>query len=101
LALESAGVKLEYFTQPVELEPARETALALALREAVTNVIRHAGARTCRISVETRGGEAHLEVRDDGRGGLAREGTGLSAMRERAEGLGGRVERRFSTGSAA
>jgi two-component system sensor histidine kinase DesK len=99
LALESAGVKLEYFTQPVELEPARETALALALREAVTNVVRHSGAHTCRIALEARDGEVRLEVRDDGRGGLAQEGTGLSAMRERVEGLGGRVERREDSGT--
>ncbi len=103
LALESADVKLEYFTQPVELEPVRETVLALALREAVTNVIRHAKASTCRISLETVDGEVRLEVRDDGRGGRAGqipEGIGLSAMRERVEGLGGRLERRTDGGTS-
>jgi two-component system, NarL family, sensor histidine kinase DesK len=99
LALESAGVKLEYFTQPVELEPARETVLALALREAVTNIIRHAKASTCRISLETVDEEVRLEVRDDGRGGQTPEGIGLSSMRERVEGLGGRLERRTDGGT--
>jgi two-component system, NarL family, sensor histidine kinase DesK len=99
LTLEAAGVKLEYFAAPVELDPARETVLALALREAVTNVIRHAGARTCRISIEPTEGEVRLEVKDDGRGGLASEGTGLAAMRERVEGLGGRVERQGEGGT--
>src|SRR5437764_1142235 len=52
IALEAAGVTLEYFAEPVELETAQETVLALALREAVTNIIRHAGARTCHIALE-------------------------------------------------
>ena len=99
LALESSGVKLEYFAQPVEPGPARETVLALALKEAVTNVIRHSGARTCRISLQEENGEVVLEIRDDGRGGSAPFGIGLSSMRERVEGLGGRMERRGEEGT--
>ncbi|HWN44794.1 MAG TPA: sensor histidine kinase [Thermoanaerobaculia bacterium] len=99
LALESSGVKLEYFAQPVEPGPARETVLALALKEAVTNIIRHSGARTCRISLREENGEVVLEVRDDGRGGAAPFGIGLSSMRERVEGLGGRMERKGEVGT--
>lgn len=99
LALESSGVKVEYFTRPVELEPVRETVLALALREAVTNVIRHARASTCRISLEAAGEEVRVEIRDDGRGGQTPDGIGLSSMRERVEGLGGRMERRTDGGT--
>src|SRR3954447_3195254 len=100
LALESAGVGLEYFTQPVELDSGAETVLALAMREAVTNVIRHAGARACRIALEQTAEETRLEVSDDGRGGAAPEGIGLASMRERVEGLGGRLERRAETGTS-
>ena len=100
LALESAGVRLEYFAQKVELDPARETVLALALRESVTNVIRHAGARTCRITLEQSADETRLEVSDDGRGGSAPEGIGLASMRERVEGLGGRLDRLGETGTS-
>ena len=100
IALEAAGVKPEYFAEPLELEPAQETALALALREAVTNIIRHAGAATCRITLEQTAAETRLEVRDDGRGGSAPEGIGLASMRERVEGLGGRLERRAGTGTS-
>ena len=100
IALEAAGVKPEYFAEPMELEPAQETALALALREAVTNIIRHAGAATCRITLEQTAAETRLEVRDDGRGGSAPEGIGLASMRERVEGLGGRLERRAGTGTS-
>ena len=100
LALESSGIKLEYFVQPVEPGPARETVLALALREAVTNVIRHSGAKTCRISLQQEDGEVVLKVRDDGRGGASPFGIGLSSMRERVEGLGGRMERLVEGGTA-
>jgi len=100
LALEGAGVKPEHFAQPVELEPAEETVLALALRESVTNVIRHAAAFTCRITLEQTATETRLEVCDDGRGGAAPEGIGLASMRERVEGLGGRLERRAETGTS-
>ncbi|HEY3569172.1 MAG TPA: sensor histidine kinase [Thermoanaerobaculia bacterium] len=100
LALEAAGLRFEYFAQPVALDPEAETVLALALREAVTNVIRHAGARACRIALEQTAEETRLEVRDDGRGGAAPEGIGLASMRERVEGLGGRLERRAETGTS-
>jgi two-component system sensor histidine kinase DesK len=95
LALASSGIRPEYFTMPVALEPQAESALALALREAVTNVVRHSGARSCSIVLEQREGTTRLEVRDDGRGwagsAAAPAGTGLAAMRERIAGLGGHI----------
>jgi two-component system sensor histidine kinase DesK len=100
LALEGAGVKPEHFAQPVDLDPDAETVLALALRESVTNVIRHSGAFTCRITLEQTATETRLEVCDDGRGGAAPEGIGLASMRERVEGLGGRLERKAGTGTS-
>jgi two-component system sensor histidine kinase DesK len=100
LALESMGVSFEYFAQPVDLDPQAETVLALALREAVTNVVRHAEAGSCRITLEQSAAETRLEVRDDGRGGAVPEGIGLASMRERVEGLGGRLERRAETGTS-
>jgi two-component system sensor histidine kinase DesK len=102
LALDAAGVRPEYFTLPVTLPAAVEAALALAVREAVTNVIRHADAASCRITLERRGDTVVLAVADDGRGGARHEGgtgTGLRAMRERLAGLGGRLE--IQSGPAA
>jgi two-component system sensor histidine kinase DesK len=100
LALDSAGVRLEYFVPAVELAPVQETVLALALRESVTNVIRHAGAATCRITLEQTAQETRLEVEDDGRGGAAPEGIGLASMRERVEGLGGTLARGEGSGTS-
>jgi two-component system sensor histidine kinase DesK len=99
LALESSGVKLEYFAQPLTLNEAEETALAFALREAVTNVVRHAGARSCRILLEQLDATTRLEVSDDGGGGEAPDGVGLSVMRERIEGLGGELSRTTESGT--
>ncbi|GAA1942313.1 sensor histidine kinase [Streptomyces durmitorensis] len=61
------------------------------LQEALTNVVRHAGTDTCRVTVERRDGELSLEIEDDGRGGLpAGTGFGLVGMRERVALLHGR-----------
>lgn len=62
-------------------------------QEALTNVARHAGARTVDVVLSPRGDEVVLTVSDDGRG-LPRdsEGTGLRGMRERAALVGGRLE---------
>jgi two-component system sensor histidine kinase DesK len=99
LLLDTAGIELAYFLAPVDLDPAREAVLALALREAVTNVVRHAGASTCRITLEPSETEVRLEVRDDGKGTRAPEGIGLSGMRARIEGLGGEVNLRADGGT--
>lgn len=92
-ALRAAGVTLVVCAETMRLPAAVEGVLALALREAVTNVIRHARASNCRIALDPLDGEVQLEVSDDGCGGLAPEGVGLSGMRERAALLGGRLER--------
>lgn len=56
--------------------------LAWALREAITNVVRHSGATQCEISI----GADRLRVVDDGVGlGETREGNGLRGLRERAK----------------
>ncbi len=70
-----------------------EEVMALALREAVTNVVRHSGATrtTIRAWHEPAGGRAVLEVADNGRGTQRPEGAGLRGMRERVEAVDGCV----------
>ncbi len=91
LALATAGISVEVEASPPTIEPERASALALALREGVTNVIRHAGATACKIRIAGRGSDVELVVADDGRGAHRKEGSGLSGMRERIEAIGGRV----------
>ena len=90
-ALASADIAADVRIEPVDLVPAHESVLALALREAVTNVIRHAHATRCEVRLFRDGAGTHLEVEDDGRGGKHLEGSGLQGMRERLEAVGGRV----------
>jgi signal transduction histidine kinase len=62
------------------------------VQEAVTNVVRHAGASHCQVSIDCRDEELSIEVTDDGRGGvLAPTGYGITGMRERARLLGGQL----------
>jgi two-component system, NarL family, sensor histidine kinase DesK len=97
--LRTAGVTPESQWAPPPLSPAQETVLALALREATTNVVRHAGARNCRLALSQSNGCCRLEIHDDGRGAFVFEGHGLRGMRERVEALGGAVERDTNHGT--
>jgi two-component system, NarL family, sensor histidine kinase DesK len=69
------------------------------VREAVTNVVRHAQAHSCRMRLDQQNGSCLLEIHDDGRGGLADEGNGLRGMRERVEMLGGTLNRETEAGT--
>ncbi|HEY4048696.1 MAG TPA: sensor histidine kinase [Acidobacteriaceae bacterium] len=88
--LSTAGLHLVCNADPLPLRPADETVLSLIVREAVTNIVRHANARECRLSIENQGDHALLVISDDGRGGVRQEGNGLRGMRERVEARGGK-----------
>ncbi|MEO7934887.1 MAG: ATP-binding protein, partial [Dokdonella sp.] len=89
--LESDGVSFTYSLGEVELSSAQETVLALVVREAITNIQRHAHARKANVRLESSSGEFRLCIDDDGRGGSINAGNGLIGMRERVEALGGRL----------
>jgi PAS domain S-box-containing protein len=77
---------------PGGLSGGESVELLRVLQEALTNARRHSGARNVEVRLGTQDGEILAEVSDDGRGfdvASVRAGVGLSAMRERAEGLGG------------
>jgi two-component system sensor histidine kinase DesK len=87
--LEAQGVKVKCETENVKLTHDRETALALSLREAATNIRRHSGASGVTIRVRKESASVVVEVADDGRGGRIVPGNGLNGMRERLDGVGG------------
>ena len=99
--LETAGVAVKYEAAVVKIAlPAlQEGVLSMAVREAVTNVVRHAQARTCTLRLEQQNGSCRLEIEDDGRGGSPGEGIGLRGMRERVEMLGGTITRDSQAGT--
>ena len=102
-ALETAGVEPDIRTGPEliaeRLDAEHEGVLALALREATTNVIRHADAKRCRIEFIDQGDAHGVEVHDDGRGSKGRFGFGLRGMRERVASLGGRLDVEATAGT--
>ncbi len=97
--LTSAGLTVECEADDVRLAAAHESVLALAIREAVTNIVRHARASAVRLRVATTGDACRFEIQDDGVGGSAKEGLGLTGMRERVESHGGSLERTIDHGT--
>jgi two-component system sensor histidine kinase DesK len=73
--------------------------LALALREAVTNVVRHAQAQTCSVRLARDERLCTLEIADNGCGADGPEGNGLRGMRERLEAIGGSLQRQTAVGT--
>ncbi len=91
LLLESSNVHLRY--EPPPPVPAWiESGLAMVLREAVTNIARHAQANEAMVAIHCDAGAVRLEVVDNGRGGASVHGNGLSGMRERVATLGGTLQ---------
>ena len=89
LMLESSQVHLAYQPPPGELPPEVEKGLALVLREAATNITRHAHAGRAQVLFEREPGVLQLIIADDGRGGVSADGNGLAGMRARVRELGG------------
>jgi len=88
-ALRAAGIAAEVPTEPDEVDPRYRIIAAWVLREAVTNVVRHAGATRCRVTLFADG----VAVDDDGIGISAEASDrGLRGVRERVTAAGARLE---------
>lgn len=99
IALRAAGIQVSLDRNGSDVDPAHESTLAWAVREAVTNVVKHSGARTCWIRLNLSDGSTTLEIGDDGRGttpGCDR--TGLNGLADRVQALGGTLEVRAYEG---
>ncbi|MBI2563938.1 MAG: GAF domain-containing protein [candidate division NC10 bacterium] len=85
--------------RPIHLSPASEVQLIRIIQEALTNVRKHAGASHAWVRLHREDPWVQAAIEDDGRGfepatltSPARLHFGLQTMRERAEGLGGKLE---------
>jgi len=98
-----AGLHVELSLSGIEerLDPELETLVFRIIQEALTNVLRHAGADRARVAVARSGGLLVLRVSDGGRGfdaqgalsgSGAATGSGLRGMRDRLELFGGKLE---------
>ena len=99
----TAGADLRTTVEVADDLPALSAAVEVAayriMLEAVSNVVRHACARNCHVTLRLSSGALVVTVDDDGKGlGTARQqGNGLHIMRERAEEIGGAVAINDST----
>lgn len=99
-SLQQAGITPDIAVPPIALPAAYEGGLALVLREAVTNVLRHSGASHCWIGLEDLPHGLKLSVRDNGKGLQgASEGSGMLGMQERVAALGGRLHTQSDGGT--
>jgi two-component system sensor histidine kinase DesK len=87
--LRAAGIRAELPSAVDGVDPADREIFGYVVREAVTNVVRHSGASTCRISL----GERSIEIRDDGpdvgRTAGSDQGSGLRGLARRVAARGG------------
>lgn len=88
-ALTAAGIECRVEQEHGTLPFPVEAVLAWAVREGVTNVMRHSGAKRCAIRISNKDGRATVEVTDDGRGGMPEPGSGLHGLEERVRERGG------------
>jgi two-component system sensor histidine kinase DesK len=91
-SLLSADVKLTTALASVNLSPSQVNVLCLALREAVTNIVRHAHATVCHVALVEKDRTIHFTIEDNGLGGQICEGNGLRGMRERLESMAGTLK---------
>ena len=90
------GIRVELSSNGTEdmLSPHHREVVAQVVREALTNVRRHSSSSICRVKMAFAARPFLIEVSDEGRGFSAggTDGYGLMGMRERAAGIGGRLE---------
>jgi two-component system sensor histidine kinase DesK len=86
--LRASGITADLPTATDVADPAHQELFGWAVREGLTNVIRHSRARSCTVRVSA----SSVEIVDDGQGSAAAPGNGLSGLRERAAAAGGGVD---------
>ncbi len=92
-ALQAAGITFAVDDRAGALPEEPGTVLAWCLREAVTNVLKHSGAKRCEVELSRDNGLVRMSVADDGKGALSFDGgSGVQGMRERLTRAGGTFE---------
>mgnify|MGYP000441525189 CR=1 FL=1 len=95
------SVEIEFIQRvtSIDANPFIDATLAMILREAITNVLRHSNATRCTVSLQSERNFLVLKVDDNGRTrGEPPMGNGLRGVRERCNALGGRLQINFISG---
>jgi two-component system sensor histidine kinase DesK len=87
--LRATGVAVDAEIAPQPLDAQTSTLLGFAVREGVTNILRHADARHCTIRLAYREDSVEFELRNDGAGGDRGHGSGLHSLADRVATHGG------------
>jgi two-component system nitrate/nitrite sensor histidine kinase NarX len=94
------ALRIENRARDLKLPAEQEAQVYQIVREALANVIKHAGASNAKVVIERSGAAIRVSVEDDGSGALiarrragdaANEHYGVEIMRERARRIGGRL----------
>ena len=104
--IRASGVRLVWEVEELpevgNLKPSTVFALQRIVLEAITNALKHSGARLLRLSARASNGEVEVRIEDDGRGfdpSHTAAGLGLSNMRARARRIGARLDIQGHTGA--
>jgi two-component system sensor histidine kinase DesK len=87
--LATAGIRARIDVAVADLAAPLDELLGWALREGLTNVLRHSTATTCSVSVRRRDGHVRLEIENDGAPSPGGDGNGLAGLAARAAALSG------------
>lgn len=90
--LEGSRIALHFDLKDIAMAETSQQALAMALREAATNIHRHSRATQAWVTLDHNGQQAQLEVKDNGVGGEHTHGNGLLGMADRLRAIGGGME---------
>ncbi|NQZ05936.1 MAG: sensor histidine kinase [Algicola sp.] len=91
VATQAATIKLIENIEVTDLNPQVEAELALIIREAITNVIRHADTETVCIALTEVAGQIKLTISDEGQMITKKEQSGMQNMRVRTKNIGGEM----------
>ena len=86
--LRAAGITADLPRAVDDVDPAHQELFGWVLREGLTNIVRHSRARSCAVRLSA----SSIEITDDGVGGGAAPGNGLTGLRERVAAAGGSIE---------
>jgi two-component system sensor histidine kinase DesK len=99
--LAASGAQVSVQSGPVRPGTEADTVLAIVLREAVTNILRHSTAQRCAITLDGDGDTVTLRISNDGAAPPPADtrGHGLDNLRARVEALGGVLTTRHGRGT--
>jgi two-component system, NarL family, sensor histidine kinase DesK len=86
--LRAAGITADFPRAVDDVDPVHQELFGWVLREGLTNIVRHSHATACAVRFSASG----IEITDNGVGGTAPAGNGLTGLRERVTAAGGSID---------